>query len=275
MKAEQRARRLLRWYPRSWRATHEEEFVALLEDSIVDRPFWPGRSLNIVLNALRLRSRELRASRRRMFLSSSAPLIVLVLVIGLATNGFGLLSVSGPSKGGMPRDYGFGVSYSQIPDYLSVYIGPKSNEFGYSPKAYLIPTLGSSDDPVIGRIAPIFASNLTTLLGHLYPGIGFVRLGTSPWSLPCHRETVITKNAGGGQTVTTMPCPSTMLTLPNVVGMVTPTAVGELSQLGFNMDIQSVHSSSVPVGHIVSTSPPAGTIIRALQQVIISTSVPN
>ena len=275
MNAEQRARRLLRWYPRSWRAKHEEEFLALLEDSIADRPFWPGRSFNVVHNALRLRSSELRASRRRILFSSSAPLIVLVAVIGLATNGFGVLSASGPSKGGMPHDYGPGVAYSQIPDYLSVYIGPKPNQFGYAPKAYLVSPLGSSNDPLDGRIAPIFASDLTTLIGHLYPGVGFVRLGTSPWSRPCLPETVINKNAGGGQTVTTIPCPSTILILPNVVGMVTPTAVGELSGLGVGVVIQNVHSSSVQVGHIVSTSPIGGATVHARQPVIVDISVPK
>lgn len=271
--AERRARRLLRWYPRAWRATHEEEFVALLEDSIADRPFWPGRSLNIVMNAMRLQTAELRASPRRILISSSAPLFVLVVAIGFASNGFGLLSVAGPTKGGMPYSPGKGAPYDKIPDYLSVYIGP--NEVGYTPKAYLAAPNGSTNDSLLGRIAPIFASNLTTLLGHEYPGIGFVPLGSSPWSLSCKPESVYSENASGGQTVTTIPCPSTTFILPNVVDMVTPTAVGELSGLGVGVAIQNVHSNSVPVGHIVSTSPQGGTSVHARQQVIVDISVPN
>jgi len=271
--AERRARRLLRWYPRSWRETHDEEFVALLEDSIVDRPFWPGRSLNIVMNALRLRSSELRNSHRRMLLSISVPFVVLALAIGIVTNGFGLLSVSGPTKGGLPYHSGKGVPYDKMPDYLSVYIGP--NDIGYTPKAYLAAPNGSFNDPLLGRTAPIFASNLTTLLGHEYPGIGFVRLGTSPWSLSCIPASVYTESTGGAQSVTNIPCPSTTLTLPNVVGMVTPTAVGELSGLGVGVVIQNVYSGSVPVGHIVSTSPRGGTTVHARQQVVVDISVPN
>jgi hypothetical protein len=270
---ERRARRLLRWYPRSWRETHEEEFVALLEDSMVDRPFWPGRSLNIVLNALRVRSSELRTSHRRTLLSSSVPLVVLVVAIGIPTNGFGLLSVTGPTKGGIPHSPPRGVAYDKLPDYLSVYIGP--NDIGYTPKAYLSAPNGADNDPLLGRIAPIFASNLTTLLGHEYPGIGFVRLGSSPWSLPCTLERVTTESAGGGQTISTTSCPSTTLVLPNVVDMVTPTAVGELSGLGVGVVIQNVRSSSIPVGHIVSTSPRGGTTVHARQQVIVDISVPN
>lgn len=270
---ERRARRLLRWYPRSWRETHEEEFVVLLEDSIVDRPFWPGRSLNIAMNALRVRSEQSRPSYRRLVASSSAPLVVLMAVIGFATNGFGLWSVSGPTKGGMPYNEGKGVPYNKIPDYLSVYIGP--NEVGYTPKAYLAAPDGSTNDPLLGRIAPIFASNLTTLLGHEYPGIGFVRLGSSPWSLSCRPENVYNETSGGGQTITTIPCPSTTLILPNVVGMVTPTAVGELSGLGVGVVIQNVHSSSISPGHIVSTSPRGGTNVHSRQQVVVDISVPN
>jgi beta-lactam-binding protein with PASTA domain len=88
-------------------------------------------------------------------------------------------------------------------------------------------------------------------------------------------ESVYTEIAAGGQTVTTIPCPSTMLILPNVVGMVTPTAVGELSGLGVGVVIQNVHSSSVPVGHIVSTSPRGGATVHARQQVVVDISVPS
>jgi len=195
------------------------------------------------------------------------------MVIGLTTNGFGLLSASGPTKGGMPYNTGKGVPYNKVPDYLSVYIGP--NEIGYTPKAYLAAPDGSTNDPLLGAVAPIFASNMTTLLGHDYPGIGFVRLGSSPWSLPCHPEDVYSQTAGGGQTMTTIPCPSTTLVLPNVVGMVTPTAVGELSGLGVGVVIQNVHSSSISPGHIVSTSPRGGTTVHARQQVIVDISVPG
>jgi hypothetical protein len=208
-----------------------------------------------------------------LLVSSAAPLVVLIAVIGFATNGFGLLSVSGPTKGGMPYSQKTIVPYDKIPDYLSVYIGP--NEVGYTPKAYLDVPDGSSNDSLLGRIAPIFASNLTTLVGHEYPGIGFVPLGTSPWALSCEPESVFSETAGGGQTITTIPCPSKTLVLPNVVGMVTPTAVGELSGLGVGVVIQNVHSTSVPLGHIVWTSPRGGTTVHARQQVVVGISVPN
>jgi hypothetical protein len=269
---ERSARRLLRWYPRSWRATHEEEFLSLLEDSIADRPFWPGRSLNVVMNGLRLRSVELRRSPRSvMYSSGSVTVVVLVLIIGIATNGFGLFSASGPTKGGMPYDPPTGAPYDKIPDYVSVYIAP--GKIGYTPKAYLAYN-GATNDPLLGRVAPVYASNLTTLLGHEYPGIGFVPLGSSPWAQPCRVENVMNKTSSG-TVISTIPCPATTLVLPDIDGMVTPTAVGELSGLGVSVVVVNVHSLSVPPGHIVSTSPTGGSTVHARQQVIVNNSVPG
>ena len=52
---ETRAARMVRWYPASWRSTHDTEFMAFLEDSIADRPFWPRRCAGIAWEGTRLR----------------------------------------------------------------------------------------------------------------------------------------------------------------------------------------------------------------------------
>lgn len=52
---ERRARRLLHWYPLSWRATHEDEFSMLLEDSIAERPYSPKRWLSVAIEGSHLR----------------------------------------------------------------------------------------------------------------------------------------------------------------------------------------------------------------------------
>jgi hypothetical protein len=272
---ERRARRLLRWYPRSWRESHEDEFAALLEDSMSDLPFWPRRVFDIAAHGLRLRSADLRlafrTSRRRALIGSSASLVVVVGAIAAVTSGFGLLNPSGPTKGGMPYMPGRTVPYSSIPDYVAVIIGP--NKIGYTPKAYVSALDGSSNDPLLGAPEPIYASDLKTLLGHDYGGIGFVPLGSSPWNQPCQTETV-TRTDANGQTSSTIPCQSTTLVLPNVIGAVTPTAVGQLSGLGVDVVIQNVHSRTIPPGHIVSTSPQAGTTVHARQPVVVDISVP-
>jgi len=266
-RSERTARRLLRWYPQSWRETHEAEFLALLEDSMSDRPFWPGRFVNVAANGVRLRSAELRRSPRRV-LYSSAAVPLLVLAIALATNGFGLFSPPGPSKGTMPYDPPKGSTYKQIPDFVAVYVNAHTT--GYTPKAYVAAPSGARNAPLLGRAAPVYASNLTTLLGHEYPGIGFVPAGQSPWAQPCHMESSGSISANGTVTTSTLPCPSAVLVLPEVAGMVTPTAVGELSVLGVDVVIVNVHSESVPpgphccdvpAGRNESTRPPTNTCV--------------
>jgi hypothetical protein len=172
----------------------------------------------------------------------------------------------------MPFDPPKGAPYNKIPDYLSVVIGPK--RIGYTPKAYLAAPNGASNTSLLGRVAPVYASNLTTLLGHEYPGIGFVPLGSSPWAQPCRVENVMEKTASG-TVISTIPCPATTFVLPDVDGMVTPTAVGKLSGLGVSVVVVNVHSATVPPGHIVSIVPTGGSTVHARQQVIVNNSVPR
>jgi hypothetical protein len=50
-----RAGRLLRWYPRSWRARYGEEFTELLTAELAERPRSPRRTVNVVCSGLRAR----------------------------------------------------------------------------------------------------------------------------------------------------------------------------------------------------------------------------
>jgi hypothetical protein len=56
---EQRARRLMRWYPPSWRESHADEFQALLEDSMTERPFSLHRGIDIAFKGTQERLFEL------------------------------------------------------------------------------------------------------------------------------------------------------------------------------------------------------------------------
>jgi hypothetical protein len=234
--------------------------------------WWFGRSLNVVLHGVRLRSRDLGVTQRRVVLPSSAFAVAIVLVIGLATNGFGLLSSSGPTKGSMPYDAPHGPSYASIPDFVSVYVN--NHTTGYTPKAYVAAPNGARNTPLLGTVAPVYASNLTTLLGHEYPGIGFVPIGESPWKQPCRTADVISTSAGGKVVHTPIPCPSTLIVLPDVAGAVTPTGVGKLSGLGVGVDVVNVRSKIVAPGHIVRTVPRGGSTLHGRQQVVVYNSIP-
>lgn len=264
---ERHARFLLRWYPRTWRATHEEEFLSLLEDTIADRRLSPRRHANVVMNGLRVRSIEFRNSRRRARVLGPAAIIVFIMFVVVATNGFDTFPAPGPTKGAMPYEPHRTVPYNTLPDFLAVYVGPGT--VGYTPKAYLTAPNGAFNTPLLGSVAPVYASNLTTLLGHEYPGVGFVPLGRSPWAEQCHPERAVERSAS--RTITRrFPCPSATFVLPRVDGMVTPTAVGKLSGLGVSVVIHDVHSSSIPPGHVVSTLPLGGATVHARQQVIVN-----
>jgi hypothetical protein len=171
----------------------------------------------------------------------------------------------------MPYHENASTPYNEIPDYLAVYVNAET--IGYTPKAYVAAPDDSTNTPLLGRVAPVYAANLTTLLGHEYPGIGFVPKGQSPWTQPCHEESTVETSANGTVTSNTTPCPSSEFVLPNVSGMVTPTAVGELSGLGVSVVVVNVHSTAVAPGHIVGTSPRGGDEVHGRQQVLVYISV--
>ena len=52
---QQRARRLLRWYPAAWRARYGDEFAELLAADIAERPRSPRRGADVAANGLRAR----------------------------------------------------------------------------------------------------------------------------------------------------------------------------------------------------------------------------
>jgi len=93
-----------------------------------------------------------------------------------------------PTKGPIPQAayLATGIDAALVPDFVPVQSRDGTAVAGYVPKAYLLgqttPT-GASARPV-GDIAPVYADDLTTLVGHMYPDRGFVPLGVDPNSIP-------------------------------------------------------------------------------------------
>jgi hypothetical protein len=121
-------------------------------------------------------------------------------------------------------------------------------------------------------VAPVFGNDLKTVVGHLYPGAGFVAVGGSP-SAACSPVGTIGISAAGTTTEHTYPCVTQVL--PNVVGLFTPTALAEISSLGITNNVINVHSATVPPGHIVSMSPPAGSRLFGHGPVTLTNAVAN
>ena len=259
----ERAFRLALWlHPGPWRDRYGAEIRDLSDELIESEgtsPAW------LVLGLFASAAREwLRAAigrPRQVALGTAMAVILLgggVLLLhhfygSPPTAGNGL-TVGGPItfKGGKIA----------APDYIAV--EGRGKIAGYEPRSYLL----------LGEVAPIYARDLHTLVGHEYPGVGFVPLGVSWSSLPCTVHQEITENSATGKSVSTaIACPSTIETVPTLVGSVTPTAMGTLSSMSLSPVITYVHSATIAVGHVVSVAPESGTKLPARSIVTVVSSL--
>ncbi len=92
-----------------------------------------------------------------------------------------------PTKGPMPPDasppLGGEVFDALVPDFVATVGRDGTAIVGYTPKAYLIgpfPEIpGSPSNPPQEPPAPVYGEDLTTLVGHMVAGVGFVPLGAT------------------------------------------------------------------------------------------------
>ncbi len=227
----------------------------------------PQRSMPAAERHLMRRELEATISKStrswwRLGRGMSLGLGIVVIVAGSAAAGMLI-----PTKGTLPYVGNGTLQWQQVPDYIAVATSSGALA-GYAPRSDVLLPASDNGKPVpngFGSVpVPVYASNLKTLVGHLYPGIGFVPLGTSPASLRCEPESVIQ-----GTTTSTIPCPNVSLTLPNVVGMSTPAAAGELSGLGVFVNVVDVNSPTAPLGTIVKMSPSGGSKVPARTMITI------
>ena len=170
---------------------------------------------------------------------------VAVLVVGgsvaLAANLLGSPASIGKlslTAGTIPSSQNGSVKLKKIPDFIAA-VGRTGKLVGYIPREYVLPS-NSVNSPVsskLGGVAPVYARNLKILVGHMYPGIGFVPLGTSRTSEQCLPEWNVSTSAGAAVTTQPIDCPSTIENVPSIVGMYLPPARSEIkvvSSLGAN-----------------------------------------
>jgi hypothetical protein len=189
------------------------------------------------------------------------------LGIGLAiAGGAAVAATTLPTKGPVPFAQNGSIDWRKVPDFLSVSAGGKV--VGYAPRADVLPhDVSNRPESSLTMVVPVYGSNLRSLVGHLYPGIGFVLLGVAPSSESCvpawFSENGVTHS---------LPCPSQSIRLPDIVGMRTPSAAAMLSGLGVSVDVVNVASTSVAHGLIVSMFPAAGSVVSARSIVMIRNS---
>jgi hypothetical protein len=254
-------------YPRVWRDRYAEEVGDLFEELLASGESTPARLvMGLLAHAVAERVRSLPRTRRAVL---AASLVVAVVAAGatfLAVGGFGgsRPTVAMPTKGRIPQSLDItkgSVDLKDIPDFIAVV---KNNKVvGYVPSRDLFGgTLRAlaATNPIL----PVYASDLKTLVGHMYPGVGFVAVGKSPDDVPCTNETT---------TEGTIPCPAVLVAIPDVVGMYTPTAAAAISQVGFDLRFVYVHSNSVPGGDIVAMSPTPGAKVHARSVITLTSSI--
>jgi hypothetical protein len=268
--------RVFRWlsalYPRAWRDRYADELADLCDEFVEAGEIARWRLvMNIVAAASAERLRSWRYAGHRFVLGRSAAAVVTLVILAAATDGFGSFNAALPSKGLVPIDAVVNghIDLSRVPDFVSDV--SNGRVVGYTPRAdlFAIPTngvhLGVVAAPVI---KPVYGPDLKTLVGHLYPGTGFVPVGSLPSTKICNPEYTITN--GQSQAI---PCPSIGIDIPNVVGMYTPTGAAKLSSLGLSVQVAYVKSEKVTGGHIVSTSPGAGETVAARSVITVDSSV--
>jgi PASTA domain len=189
--------------------------------------------------------------------------IVLGLGIGLSVAGGATAGTIYLTKGPVPSAHGQ-PDFQRAPAFVEV---DANTKVGYVPRKYVVPSAPNTPvNRLLNAIAPVYSPNLKTLIGHLYPGIGFIPLGLNPHSVPC---LPIVENG----TTSTIPCRSTTKTVPDIVGMDTPDGMAILLTGGMLVISANAHSRSVPVGHIISTSPAPGSKFPASTPVTVVNSI--
>ncbi len=89
-----------------------------------------------------------------------------------------------PTKGPIPANAsppeGGPIYPALVPDFVSAWARDGVTIAGYVPKQYLIgpfdPVPGTPSNPPQDAPQPVYADDLTTLVGHMVPGVGFVPL---------------------------------------------------------------------------------------------------
>lgn len=186
-------------------------------------------------------------------------------IVAVAAVGGSLAAAAILTKGLIPISPNGSLELNKAPSFVSVVSGGKV--VGYVPRADIVPGKPGTPVPNGTRgVMTVYGSNLRTVVGHMYPGVGFVALGATP-STSC---TTVTTIVGGNPTSTT--CTGTAIMVPNVVGMSTPSAAAKLSGLGFFTNIVNVDSTTVPSGHVVMMSPAPGSSLAKMTTVTIENS---
>ena len=128
--------------------------------------------------------------RRRLAIVAVASVLVTIAGIGTAVAIDRQLTMGRVPSGAFDSDGT--VDAKQIPDFVPA-LGRDGNIAGYMPREALGIFNGIVDDEVI----PVYAADLTTVVGHMVAGTGFVPLGVDADALPTFAVTTSASQVPG------------------------------------------------------------------------------
>src|ERR1700722_5315710 len=124
---------------------------------------------NLPLERMGAAKRQLERAisrRRSKWAWGWKPSLVAAIILSVSVGG-GFAIAASLTKGPVPIGPNGELELNHAPDFVGV--SSDGKVVGYVPRAYII---GSSKGPLdekLGSVAPVYGSNLTTEVGHLYP----------------------------------------------------------------------------------------------------------
>jgi len=188
-----------------WRDRYGNE-VGDLADEILDKGESSALRVTsgLLLAALVQRVRSWKLSWKALAASGATLAFIGTVVVVIVFSGTGSDHLNGPAvgltKGTIPAPINGTIDTKKVPDYISV-TGRDGRVVGYIPKSELFPTqpaaakstdTGSPSAPYVAPTAAdqaaqnaelvktVYGPDLVTVVGHMYPGVGFVPLGGTP-----------------------------------------------------------------------------------------------
>lgn len=264
----------LRSYPPEWRRRFGAEVTQLVEDlESSGSARWWAEAAGLAGRGLSQRWAAAPGRSRWAIALGACVLAFGTVVVLTAVQPGGQGEHSLATMGTIPSPLNGRIDLAAVPDFVAV-AGPDGYLAGYARRSAIFPGASApiTGAPPGGGVVTVYASDLRTVVGHVYPGDGFVVVGTDPSSAHCTPMTVTARGAHGSET-RRIPCPSDYVVVPHVLGDYAPTALGRLSSVGLSPQPLPTFSNQVRASDVIAVSPPPGSLVPARTVVTVTYSL--
>ncbi len=263
----------LRFYPAEWRRRFGAEVAQLVSDlDAAGQSRWWAEAVGLAGRGLSQRWKT--APRKSRWTAVSIACVLVLTGLGLpAWQGGGQGAHSLATMGTVPAPVRGRIDLATVPDFVAV-ANRSGRLAGYARRSAIFPGASApvAGVPVGGGVVTVYASDLKTVVGHVYPGVGFVVIGTDPSTADCIPEVVSSRDVHGEKSHL-VPCPSDYVVVPRVVGLYVPTAMGQLSSVGLSPQPVPAFSRTIDASEVIAVTPPPGSLVPARTVVTVTYSL--